>query len=53
VWIVPDHAKVVTGDERAVVFQFRYFDESETMGLQIKISISQIRDVLSLAQNQR
>jgi hypothetical protein len=38
------------GDDRAVVLQFRYFDESETMKLQTKISISQIRDGLSLAQ---
>jgi hypothetical protein len=35
---------------RAVVLQFRYFDKSEIMGLQTKISISQMRDALSSAQ---
>jgi hypothetical protein len=35
--IVPNYAQIVTGDERAVILQFRYFDESETMGLQTKI----------------
>jgi hypothetical protein len=32
--------------KRAVVLQFRYFDKSETMGLQTKISISQMRRIV-------
>ncbi len=48
--IAPDYAEIVTGDERAVILQFRYFDESQVTELHTKFSISQIRKFLSLAQ---